>query len=40
MGTFFILGSGNLKSAVTLEIKVPKLFFLEKISDEDFFYEI
>jgi hypothetical protein len=26
----------DLKSAVTFKISVPKLFFLEKISDEDF----
>ncbi len=37
MGFFWILGAGNLKSTVTLEISVPKLFFLNEISDEDFF---
>ncbi len=37
---FWILGAGNLKSAVTLEISVAKLFFLDGISDEDFLYEI
>jgi hypothetical protein len=31
---------GGLTSAVTFKISVPKLFFLEKISDEDFFNEI
>ena len=37
---FSILGAGNLLSAVTLQISVPKLFFLHKISNEDFLYEI
>jgi hypothetical protein len=37
MEIFRILGAGNLK---TLKISVPKLFFLEKISDEDFLCEI
>jgi hypothetical protein len=40
MENFRILGAGNLKSVVTLELSVPKLFFLEKISDEDFLFEI
>ena len=39
MGTFWILGADNVNSNKTLEISVPKLFFLEKISDEDFLYE-
>jgi hypothetical protein len=34
------LGAGILSSALTLEISVPKLFFLDKISNEDFLYEI
>ena len=37
---FEFLGAGNLKSALTLEISVAKLFFLDGISDEDFLYEI
>ena len=37
---FWILGSGNLSSAVTLKIWVPKLFFLHEVSDEVFLYEI
>jgi hypothetical protein len=40
MGIFSILGAGNLLSAVTLQISVPKLFFLHKISNEGFLYEI
>jgi hypothetical protein len=37
---FLNLGAGNLKNAVTIEKSVPKLFFLDKISNEDFFHEI
>jgi hypothetical protein len=40
MGIFWILGAGDLKSDVTFEISVPKLYFLDKISDEDFLNEI
>ncbi len=36
----FFLGAGYLKSAVTFEISVPKLFFLLKMLYEDFYYEI
>jgi hypothetical protein len=36
MNIWWILGAGNLKTAVTFEISVPKLFFLENISYEDF----
>jgi hypothetical protein len=34
MGIFLSLGAGNLLSAVTLQISVPKLFFLHNISNE------
>ena len=39
MEIFRILGADNVNSNKPLEISVPKLFFLEKISDEDFLYE-
>jgi hypothetical protein len=39
-GNFWILGAGDLKSDETLEISLPKLYFLDKISDEDFLDEI
>jgi hypothetical protein len=39
-GFFLFLGAGDLKSAVTFEISVPKLFFLLKMLYEDFYYEI
>ena len=37
---FSILRIDNLLSGITLEISVPKLFFLHKISNEGFLYEI
>jgi hypothetical protein len=40
MRIFGIFGAGDLKSAVTFEISVPKLFFLQNISNEDFLNEI
>ncbi len=40
MGIFWILGAGDLKSDETFEISLPKLYFLDKISDEDFLDEI
>jgi hypothetical protein len=43
MGLLCFLGageSGDLKSAVTFEISVPKLFFLQKMLYENFYYEI
>jgi hypothetical protein len=38
MGFFCFLGAGDFKIALTFENSVPKLFVLQKMLYEDFYY--